>query len=472
MRRDLLRIQTVTDAYTQVTLTESTKAGYLRPIRHLYRNDHQQRRRGHRDQNFTDGTTSATAPLNASGVAVLTLSTLSPGTHTFSSQAMRAMEKQLLPLRHRLRLRSSRRRALSLNSNSNPGVTLSPLNLTATITNAEAAPATGNYRVHRGGAAIGTANLDATGHATLTPPGMSATSHAIVASYGGDGANFASASAVYSETIQLRPTTTTVTGSATSSQQFNLVAVVEGQGSASPGGTVTFTSGGATLGQASIGSNGVATLTAATAQSTLLVTARYAGDVNYAASQSAPTPIAAFATAPFSLAASPPSISVATHQHTTITINIGSIQASPIPLRWVTWDSWSSGTCTFTPSQVKLSANGTATASVVVDTGNPLGAGPGTSALLAYSRGTFLCCLPLGLLGPASCGERKGRTLRRTLGMLISCAVAVAVTLGASGCSGLSTNGTPPGSYTFKIVGTGQSSGISETQTITMVVTQ
>jgi hypothetical protein len=51
-------------------------------------------------------------------------------------------------------------------------------------------------------------------------------------------------------------------------------------------------------------------------------------------------------------------------------------------------------------------------------------------------------------------------------------AVGIAFTLGASGCSGLSTNGTAPGSYTFKIVGTGQSSGISETQTITMVVTQ
>ena len=276
---------------------------------------------------------------------------------------------------------------------------------------------------------------------------------------------------VYSEIIQLRPTTTTVTGSATSSQQFNLVAVVEGQGSVSPGGTVTFTSGGVTLGQASIGSNGVATLTAATAQSTLLVTASYAGDVNYAASQSAPTPIAALVTAPFSLVVSPPSISVATHQHTIITINIGSIQGFTDTIALGCLGLPSSGTCTFTPSQVKLSANGTATASVVVDTGNPLGAGPGTSALLAYPRGTFLCCLPLGLLA-GLLRRKEGRTLRRTLGMLIFWAVAVAVTLGASGCSGLSTNGTPPGSYTFKIVGTGQSSGISETQTITMVVTQ
>jgi hypothetical protein len=311
------------------------------------------------------------------------------------------------------------------------------------------------------------ANLDATGHATLSVPAMSVGSHSIGASYGGDGANFASASAGYSETIQLRPTTTTVAGSAIGLQQFNLVAVVEGQGSISPGGTVSFTSGGVTLGQATIASNGVATLTAATTQSTLLVTASYAGDVNYAASQSAATAIAASATTPFSLVASPPSISVATHQHTTITINLASVQGFTDIIALGCLGLPSSGTCTFTPSQVKLSANGVATASVVVDTGNPLGAGPGTSASLAYPHGTLLCCLPLGFLAGLLLRRKEGSILRCMLG-----AFAIALTLGASGCSGLSTNGTAPGSYTFKIVGTGQSSGISETQTITMVVTQ
>jgi hypothetical protein len=234
---------------------------------------------------------------------------------------------------------------------------------------------------------------------------------------------------------------------------------------------VTFTSSGATLGQASIGTTGVGTLTMSLAQPAQPVTAVYAGDVNYAASQSSPTNIAGPAAAPFTLVVSPPAITLVTHQHTTITVNIGSVNGFSDSIALGCLGLPSSGTCTFTPSLVKLSGNGTATASVVVDTGNPLGAGPGTSAMLAYPRGTFLCCLPLGLL--AGLLRRKdGRTLRRTLGMLILFAVAIAFTLGASGCSGLSTNGTAPGSYTFKIVGTGQSSGISETQTITMVVTQ
>jgi hypothetical protein len=56
--------------------------------------------------------------------------------------------------------------------------------------------------------------------------------------------------------------------------------------------------------------------------------------------------------------------------------------------------------------------------------------------------------------------------------MLLTFAVALALAIGVSGCSGLTTTGTAPGTYTFKVVGTGQSSGITETQTITLVVTQ
>jgi large repetitive protein len=459
-------MEAVTDANTQLSITESAQlATFGQPVTFTARiTSNGGVATGM--VSFTDGTTSATAPLNASGIAVLTLSTLSPGVHTFV--ASYAGDGKASPsVSAPLVLAVKQTTALSLNSNSNPGTTLNPLSFTATITNAGAAPATGTIQFTDAGTAIGVANLDATGHATLSVPAMSVGSHSIGASYGGDGANFASASAGYSETIQLRPTTTTVAGSAIGLQQFNLVAVVEGQGSISPGGTVSFTSGGVTLGQATIASNGVATLTAATTQSTLLVTASYAGDVNYAASQSAATAIAASATTPFSLVASPPSISVATHQHTTITINLASVQGFTDIIALGCLGLPSSGTCTFTPSQVKLSANGVATASVVVDTGNPLGAGPGTSASLAYPHGTLLCCLPLGFLAGLLLRRKEGSILRCMLG-----AFAIALTLGASGCSGLSTNGTAPGSYTFKIVGTGQSSGISETQTITMVVTQ
>jgi hypothetical protein len=131
----------------------------------------------------------------------------------------------------------------------------------------------------------------------------------------------------------------------------------------------------------------------------------------------------------------------------------------------------SSATCTFTPTQLALAANGTATASLLVDTGNPLGAGSSTSALPALGRGAFLCWLPLGLLA-GLLRSKQGREARRKLGMLLIFAIAITPAIGISGCSGLSITGTAPGTYTIKLVGTGQNSGITQTQTITLVVTQ
>jgi len=463
-------VQTVIDANTQVTMSASANpATFAQPVS-LTASVSSNGGTATGTVSFTDaGATFGAAQLNASGVAVLTLSTLAPGSHTIV--AVYAGDGKATPSTSTpLTLVVKQTTAVALSSNGNPAWTLSSLSFTATVTNAGAAPATGTIAFTAAGAAIGTAPLDGTGHATLTLPAMSASSHSILASYAGDGANFASTSAVYSETVQLRPTSTTVTGSA-SSQQTILIAVVEGQGSVGPGGTVAFTSRSVTLGQASVGASGVATLTVVLAQPTELVTASYAGDVNYAGSQSPATSIAGAGAAQFTVLTSTPSITLVTHQHTTITVNIGSVKGFTDTIALGCIGLPSSGTCTFTPSQVVLSANGTATASLVVDTGNPLGAGSGTTASLAQGRDTFLCWIPLGLL--AGLLRRKGgRASRRWLGMMGLFAMAVAFTMGVSGCAGLSTNGTAPGTYTFKIVGTGQSSGITETQTITLVVTQ
>jgi hypothetical protein len=419
------------------------------------------------------GATIGAAQLNASGVAVLTLSTLAPGSHSIVVEYAgdgKAAPSGSLPLT----LSVKQTTALALSSNSNPAFTLSSLSFTATITNAGATAATGTIAFTDGGAAIGTAPLDGTGHATLTVAAMSASGHAIVASYAGDGANFAGNSAVYNETVRLRPTSTTITTSATdptNPQLITLIAVVEGQGSVAPGGTVTFTSGNATLGQASVAATGVAIITVILAQPTQPVTASYPGDVNYAASQSSAIPVAAGPDDQFTLSVSAPTITLVTHQHATISVNIGSVKGFTDTIALGCAGLPNQGTCTFTPSQVTLSANGTATASLVLDTGDPLGAGSGTSALPALDRGTFLCWLPLGLLA-GLLRSKQGRAARRKLGMLLLFAMAGALAIGISGCGGLSTTGTAPGTYTIKVVGTGKNSGITETQTITLVVTQ
>ena len=426
---------------------------------------------------FTDaGVTIGSTQLNASGVGVLTLSTLAPGSHTIMAEYAgdgKADPSSSTPLT----LSVKQTTALGLSSSNNPALTLGSLSFTATITNGGAVPATGTIAFTDGGAAIGTAPLDGTGHATLTLPAMTVGSHAIAASYAGDGANFASTSSAYSEAIQLRPTSTTVTGAATdptSPARITLIAVVEGVGSVPPGGTVTFTSGTAALGQASVASTGVATITVIFAQPTQPITVSYAGDINYAPSQSTATITtggAVATSAQFTLSISSPSITLVTHQHTTIPVNIGSVKGFTDTIALGCSGLPKSGTCTFNPSLLVLPANGTAAAALTLDTGNPLGAGPDTTASLVHGRGTFLCWLPFGLLA-GLLRSKYARLARHKLGILLIFAITMALTIGLSGCSGLSTAGTAPGTYTIQVVGTGQSSGMTETQTITLVVTQ
>jgi hypothetical protein len=213
------------------------------------------------------------------------------------------------------------------------------------------------------------------------------------------------------------------------------------------------------------------------AQPTELVTVNYTGDANYAGSQSSATiTVAGAAAAPqFTLSVSTPAITLVTHQHATIQVNIGSVKGFSDTIALGCLGLPTSGTCSFTPSQVTLSSSGTATASLVVDTGNPLGAGSGTSASLDYGGNTFVCWLPLGLLA-GILRRREDKAARRMLSIFLSIslilATAMALTISVVGCSGLSTRGTAPGTYTIKVVGTGQGSGMTQTQTVTLVVTQ
>jgi hypothetical protein len=50
------------------------------------------------------------------------------------------------------------------------------------------------------------------------------------------------------------------------------------------------------------------------------------------------------------------------------------------------------------------------------------------------------------------------------------CAIMLSVTL--SGCAGLQGSGTPPGTYTFKVTASGQGTGATQSQVVTLTVTQ
>jgi hypothetical protein len=104
---------------------------------------------------------------------------------------------------------------------------------------------------------------------------------------------------------------------------------------------------------------------------------------------------------------------------------------------------------------------------LTVDTGDPLGAG-GSAAIKGQSRkGVLMCFLPLVLL--LGFGVRRRRV---RLPALVLAVCAAAMTLTASGCSGLHINSTPPGTYVFKVTATGMNTGMTQSQTMTLTVTQ
>ncbi len=424
---------------------------------------------------FTDGdVVIGSAVLNPNGVAVLTISSLRPGAHNVIANYVgdaSATASVSAPLVLDVKQTTS----LALTSNANPAQTLSPISFTARVNGDGAAIATGNVVFSDGASVLGAVPLDGTGSATLTIPQMSAGAHSIAAVYAGDIANFGAAAVALNETVQKRATSVTVTGSSTDQnnpQQVTLIAVVKGSGSAAPTGTVTFMTGTLTLGVAPVDETGVAAITVLFEQTTEAITAAYAGDEAYAGSQSSSTSIAAGQAPQFTLALNAPSVTIATQQHTTLTVSLGSVKGFADTIVLGCLGLPRAATCTFDRSQLKLAPDGTATASLIVDTGDPLGAGSGASASLRSRPSTrLLCWLPMGVL-LSVLRRRKNRRIGQKLGTAMMFVGLVAVSLTAVGCGGLTTQSTPPGTYTFKVVGTAQGAGVTEAQTITLVVTQ
>ncbi len=419
---------------------------------------------------FSDGNLAiGSAVVDANGVAVLTTTALSPGTHTITATYLgdgKASPSTSLPLSSVVKQTTT----LAVSSDANPTFTLTPVSLTATLTNGGAAPASGSVSFLDGTTVLGSASLDSAGHASLSIPQMTAGSHNLTAAYEGDGANFASTSPVYAQTVRLRATSTTVTGTATdpsNPQQMTLIAVVRGGGSVPPSGTVNFTAGNITLGAAVVDSTGVASITVIFNTPTQQIVATYPGDLSYAASQSATTPITAGQPAQFTVTVGAPTITLVSHQHASVSVTVASVKGFTDTIALGCLGLPYAATCTFDNSQLKLAADGTVTANLVIDTGDPLGAGSGTSASLRGVGGVFSCLLPAALLLAGL--SRRGRRPRLT--RLFICLWCISA-IGLTGCSGLQMSGTPPGTYTIRVIGTGRGSNTTEAQTVTLVVTQ
>lgn len=157
--------------------------------------------------NFKDGDNIlGTAILNASGVATLSTSALEPGVHSITA-AYPAAPYYLASISSALSQSVRTATATTVVSNANPVNFGGSVTFTANV-ESNATTATGTVTFLDGGAALGTATLNAAGVASITSPVLSIGLHPITATYSGDTANSGNNSPELLQIVQ-RPDGTT-----------------------------------------------------------------------------------------------------------------------------------------------------------------------------------------------------------------------------------------------------------------------
>ncbi|MFC6646386.1 Ig-like domain repeat protein [Granulicella cerasi] len=415
--------------------------------------------------NFLDGTTVlGTSVLDATGTATLSTSTLAPGTHTIvaSYAGDGKASASVSPSLSQTVLQTS---SVAVSSSANPSLTLASITFTATVTNAGQDIPAGAITFTDGSTSLGTATLDASGHATLTVASMAAGTHSIVAAYAGNGTNLSATSPALSQVVDLRDTTTTLSAATSSNnaQQVTLIAVVRYTGPTAPTGVVTFTEGSTTLGTGTVDSTGVATMTLAVGSGSQTVTASYSGDASYAASTSGPTVVSGTTTAPFTVALNPSTYAMTSGQHEAGSVSVTSVAPFADTLEFGCLGLPSYATCTFSKTTTDITSGGTVSVQLTVDTGDPLGAGASANA----SKSTAFAWMPCGTLALAILfGLRRRKRLASLLLLVFTLATMGVMT----GCGGISQKTTPAGNYTFQVVVRGKNTGNAVTQTVTLNV--
>lgn len=176
--------------------------------------------------------------------------------------------------------------SVSLASSANPSTYGDSVTFTATVTGPATTP-TGTVTFKDGSTTLGTGTLNSSGVATFTTSALTGGTHSITAVYGGD-SNFQPAtSTALTQTVNVAATTINVTSTPNPSvydQTVTFTISVAGvTGGTTPTGTVTITdSNGKTIGQATLNSNGGATITSSSlAAGKHNLTITYSGDSDY-----------------------------------------------------------------------------------------------------------------------------------------------------------------------------------------------
>ena len=426
---------------------------------------------------FMDGSTLLSkVSLTSSGIAILTTSSLAPGLHRITANYSGDTNDAAV-VSATVVQQVAQQSGVTLTSSANPSLLSDNITLSTTVSNGVAgAVPTGKVTLTDGGTAIATATLDGNGGATFPITAPTAGTHNYIVSYAGDDQNVPATSTTLVQIVKLRPTVTSLSASATAistGQQLVLISVVQGSGTSLPTGSVTFSSGSTVFGSATIGSNGLATISVAPQQGVFNITGTYSGDALYATSASSTVLVTVGPPIEFALSMQPPSLTLKSGDHGTIQVSISTAATFKDTVAFGCAGLPASATCTFSNDKMAVGGGATSNLSVIVDTGNPLGVG--ATAKLdqpGHGSGTMLAFLPAAAL--LLCFGSRGRKLlanaRKPLGLIVALLMLAGVAT-LSGCGNtFNTTDTPAGSYTFQIVGTGQSTGATQVGTVTLTV--
>jgi hypothetical protein len=240
---------------------------------------------------FVDGvTTIGSSPLNGSGIAAFSTSTLSVGTHSITATygGNASFSSSTSPVLSQVVQQGNTSTALL--SSANPSSNGQSVTLTATVSSGTGITPTGTIKFMDGTTALGTSTLNGSGVATFSTSTLSVGTNSLTAVYSGDSNSDPSTSPVLSQVVQKDNTNIALTSSpnpSTFEQPLTISAAVTSSATGAPTGTVTFLSGTATLGISSLNASGVATLSIATLTAGAdSLTAVYSGDTNFATSTS------------------------------------------------------------------------------------------------------------------------------------------------------------------------------------------
>jgi hypothetical protein len=247
---------------------------------------------------FRDGAaTLGTAALNNSGIASLTINSLTQGSHVVTAiygGDGNFAGSSSTPIAEVINAASS---SVTLSSSASPAIFGTTITLSATVTDTATGSIgtpTGSVTFKDGANVLGKGSLNSSGVATLDVSSLGQGSHSVTAIYSGDPDFSGSSSAPINQVISAAGTAVTLSSSvdpATFGTAVTLSAAVTDASAGSTGtptGTVVFKDGSTTLGMGTL-NNGVASFEInSLAGGSHSITAIYSGDADFAGSSSSP----------------------------------------------------------------------------------------------------------------------------------------------------------------------------------------